>query len=108
GNGAEMSELLTMIRAIREARRNQALTRAQLEEAKLGRFRDLVRHAQRHSPYYAQLIEERGIRVSVCTPADFPVLTKTLLMANFDRIATDRRVTKQAIADFLTRSKDPT
>jgi phenylacetate-coenzyme A ligase PaaK-like adenylate-forming protein len=103
-----MSELLTMIRAIREARRNQTLTRAQLEEAKLGRFRELVLHAQRHSPYYAQLIEERGIRVSACTPADFPVLTKTLLMANFDRIATDRRVTKQAIADFLTRSKDPT
>ncbi len=35
------------------------------------------------------------------------MLTKQVLMENFDRIVTDPRVTKQAVADFLTRSKDP-
>src|SRR5262245_59965124 len=102
-----MGEFLTMVRTMRELTRNQALSRAQLEELKLCKFRELVRHAQRNAPYYAQLIEERGIRVDSCTPQDFPTLTKTILMANFDRIVTDKRITKQGIAEFLTHSSDP-
>ncbi len=35
------------------------------------------------------------------------MLTKRELMENFDRIVTDRRLKKDLIADFLTRSKDP-
>jgi phenylacetate-coenzyme A ligase PaaK-like adenylate-forming protein len=40
-------------------------------------------------------------------PHDFPALTKTTLMANFDRIVTDAAITRDRIADFLDRSKDP-
>ena len=40
-------------------------------------------------------------------PEQFPVLTKTILMANFDQIVTDRRVSKSAIESFLTNSSDP-
>ena len=40
-------------------------------------------------------------------PQDFPVLTKSLLMQHFDEIVTAPGVTKAAIAEFLTRSKDP-
>jgi phenylacetate-CoA ligase len=82
-------------------------TRAEFEAVKLRTFRALVRHANAHAPYYADIIRERGIYLDACTPADFPVLTKSLLMANFDRIVTDRRVTKKAVADFLSRSTDP-
>jgi phenylacetate-CoA ligase len=82
-------------------------TRAEIEAAKIRKFRALVRHANAHAPHYADIIRERGIDVDACTPADFPVLTKSLLMANFDRIVTDRRVTKKAVADFLSRSTDP-
>ena len=82
-------------------------TRAELEAIKLRKFRSLVRHASLHAPYYAGIIRERGLDVDTCTPADFPVLTKTLLMANFDAIVTDPRITKKVVADFLTRSSDP-
>src|ERR1700733_7838458 len=82
-------------------------TRAGIEAAQLQKFRELARHAQARSPYYADIIRERGIEVNTCAPADFPVLTKSLLMANFDRIVTDARVTKRVIADFLSRSTDP-
>ncbi len=60
-----------------------------------------------HAPYYANIIRERGLDLDTCTPADFPVLTKSLLMANFDAIVTDPRITKQVVADFLTRSSNP-
>jgi hypothetical protein len=71
------------------------------------KFRALVCHANAHSPYYAGIIRERGLDLQSCMPADFPVLTKTLLMANFDAIVSDRRITRQRVADFLTRSSDP-
>jgi phenylacetate-CoA ligase len=78
-----------------------------LDAAQERRFRALVRHAQAHSPYYASLMRERALDVETCSPADFPVLTKSILMANFNDIVTDRRLSKQVVADFLTRSQDP-
>lgn len=89
------------------ARHSNAPTRADLDAIKLKKFRELARHANTHSPYYAKIIRERGLDLDTCTPADFPVLTKPALMANFDDIVTERRITKQVVADFLTRSSDP-
>lgn len=75
---------------------------------KLEKFRALVRYAQAHSPYYARIMQERGLSAETCTPADFPVLTKSALMQNFDEIVTDRRITKKVVADFLATSSVPT
>jgi phenylacetate-CoA ligase len=91
----------------RELKRSARLTRAELEAGKLVKFRKLVRHAQERSPYYRRIIAERSIDPAACTPADFPLLTKSLLMQHFDEIATVPGVTKSAIAEFLTRSHDP-
>jgi phenylacetate-CoA ligase len=82
-------------------------TRVELEAVKREKFRSLVRHANAHAPYYANIIRERGLDPETCVPSDFPELTKKILMANFDDIVTDPRITKQVVADFLTRSSDP-
>jgi len=82
-------------------------TRAALEAAKEQKFRALIRYAGTHSPYYADIVRERGLDVERCGVGDFPLLTKSILTANFNDIVTDRRVTKQVIADFLSRSTDP-
>ena len=102
-----LTEAIIRWRKGRELRRVRTLTRAELEAQKLGKFRRLVRHAQRHSPYYRRIIAERGIDVATSTPRDFPVLTKSLLMQHFDEIVTAPGVTKSAIAEFLTRSRNP-
>ncbi len=94
-------------KAFLELRRNERLSRTQLEARKLQKFRRLVAHAARHSPYYAQLIRALGIAVEHCTPQEFPLLTKAVLMADFDQIVTDRRVSKQALDRFLVQSTDP-
>jgi len=96
-----------LIRKLMELRENARMTREQFAAMKLAKFRQLVRHAAQNAPYYAELIRERSIDIDHSTPADFPPLTKGMLMAQFDRIVTDRRITKQGIADFLTRSHDP-
>lgn len=99
--------LLVAIDAFKDARRNSRLSRAEFEAARLEKFRAFARHAAARSPYYGEVVAERGIDLERCTPADFPVLTKQILMAEFDRIVTDRRITRQAIAQFLTCSTDP-
>jgi len=96
------------LRKRNEYRRVAAMSRDEFETFKLGKFRRLVRHANTHSPYYRRLIADRGLDLDRCVPTDFPVLTKSLLMAYFDEIATVPEIRKQAIAGFLSRSHDPT
>jgi len=97
----------TMMRKRRELRANQKLTRPQLESLKLQKFRQLVAHAQQNSPYYGRLIREHQIDIATCTPQDFPELTKSILIEHFDEIVTDRRLTRQAISEFLSHSTNP-
>ncbi|MCC7328510.1 MAG: phenylacetate--CoA ligase family protein [Burkholderiales bacterium] len=101
-----LRRLVTGIAKLREYERNERLTRAELEARKLAKFRTLAGHAQRHSPYYAQVIREQRIDVATCAPGDFPELTRSLLIEHFDRIATDRRITRAAIGRFLESSDD--
>ncbi len=101
------SRIRIMLAKRRESQRNAKMSRAEFETMKLAKFRNLARHVQQHSPYYAEIIKARGIDVETCVPQDFPILTKALLMANFDRIVTDRRISKEKVAEFLTRSVDP-
>ncbi|MGD2132752.1 MAG: hypothetical protein PVI23_08165 [Maricaulaceae bacterium] len=101
------ADLPAIVGKLTELRYNAKLTRAELEATKLKKFRKLAAKAEARSPYYREIIKSRDIDVKTCKPADFPVLTKSDLMTNFDRIVTDRRVTKAALTDFLARSNDP-
>jgi phenylacetate-coenzyme A ligase PaaK-like adenylate-forming protein len=87
--------------------RNLKKTRRELEEQQLRQFRRLVGHAQARSRYYRKVIAERGINPATCVPADFPVLTKDEVMANFDALVTDPRITLKRVSEFLERSTDP-
>jgi phenylacetate-CoA ligase len=97
----------TLVKTRIEHLRNARRSRAEIEARQLDKFRRLVAHVNGNSPYYRDLIAEHRIDVANCVPADFPPLTKTELMANFDRIVTDRRITHDAITDFLAVSKEP-
>jgi len=102
-----LSELRIAFKAYREHARNERLTRAQLETPQIEKFRRLVNFANEHSPFYTELIARAHIDITTCTPGDFPVMTKGILMRNFDRLVTDHSINRQKIAQFLTRSDDP-
>jgi phenylacetate-CoA ligase len=104
---AVFRQLRSTFKAFREHARNARMSRAQLEALQLQKFRLLAHHVHERSPYYAEWIEQKGIPLDSCTPRDFPILTKKQLMQNFDRIVTDQSITRQRIADFLSRSTDP-
>jgi phenylacetate-coenzyme A ligase PaaK-like adenylate-forming protein len=102
-----LKELGVVLSKGREHRAVARMSRGEFEALKLTKFRRLARHANEHSAYYARIVRERGIDLATCVPQDFPLLTKSILMANFDDIVTVPGLTKRAIAEFLTRSKDP-
>jgi phenylacetate-CoA ligase len=54
------------------------------------RLRAIVQHAVAHSPYYRRVIGAVGD--GDVNLQQLPILTKTTLMAEFDRIVTDRRL----------------
>ena len=64
--------------------------RARLLKYQRTRLREIVQHAVANSPYYRQVIGEVGN--GGIDLQRLPVLTKTTLMAEFDRIVTDRRL----------------
>ncbi|MEZ6030020.1 MAG: hypothetical protein R3C46_09725 [Hyphomonadaceae bacterium] len=92
---------------LRDVRREAALNTRDFEKARLQRFRRFAAFAVANSSWYADIAREHSIDPSRATPSDFPVLTKSILMQNFDRVVTDQRVTKEALTSFLEVSKDP-
>ncbi|RBP38489.1 phenylacetate-CoA ligase [Roseimicrobium gellanilyticum] len=102
-----LGEPLMWAKALWERRTTIRLSREQLEAQQLRKFRRFVAYVQKRSPYYQKIIQERGIDPATCVPTDFPVLTKRDVMANFDDIVTDRRITRERVLDFLAKSKDP-
>lgn len=86
--------------------RNAKLSRDELEFRQIQKFRALVGHCYKKSEYYKGVIDDFGIDIKRCVPSDFPVLTKTELMKNFDRIATDHSIKKDTVERFLANSMD--
>ncbi|MBE9182691.1 phenylacetate--CoA ligase family protein [Oculatella sp. LEGE 06141] len=102
-----MRNLLALAKSAIDHKFNEKLTRHQLEVRQLKKFRKLVAFVNERSPFYARIIEKNQIDIESCTPQDFPKITKTDLIKNFDDIITDPRVTQKEILAFLSSSKNP-
>jgi phenylacetate-coenzyme A ligase PaaK-like adenylate-forming protein len=73
---------------IRRLRRNEFLATADLEHIRYNSVKRLRNHAMALSPFYQKYhkgYENRPLN-------ELPVMTKTLLMENFDNVVTDRRI----------------
>lgn len=69
------------------------------------RFHRILRHAVLHSEFYHELY--KGIDIENCQIQDLPVVTKSTMMANFDRIVTDKRLKLRKIQKWVAdKNKD--
>ncbi len=82
--------LCALLRAF-QLQRHDSWTRDQLRRHQDRKLEDMVRHAAAHSPFYRQLYRELPLQQEVDLQA-LPVINKRILMENFDRIVTDRRL----------------
>jgi phenylacetate-CoA ligase len=63
------------------------------------RFRKLIKHAARVSPYYERKFA--GINLETCVLAELPILTKREMMENFEDVITDRTVRREDVQRFV-------
>jgi phenylacetate-CoA ligase len=63
------------------------------------RFRKLIKHAARVSPYYERKFA--GINLETCALTDLPILTKREMMENFEDVITDRTIRREDVQRFV-------
>jgi phenylacetate-coenzyme A ligase PaaK-like adenylate-forming protein len=90
-----------------ENKRILRLSHAQVVERQRQRFRRLIDFIAKRSPYYQEIIETHKIDIQQCQLTDFPILQKSDVLENFDRIVTNPEITKEKVIDFLSNSEDP-
>ena len=67
------------------------------------RLRRLLLHCWDHSAYYHDAWQQEGLtreQLRTCPLTALPAIDKQLLMANYERIVTDRRLTQEALREF--------
>lgn len=80
---------------------------AQVAAHQAAGLRALLAQAQALSPFHARRL--KGIDAERCQLADLPrlpVMTKAEMMADFDEVATDRRLTRAAVEQALAETAD--
>ena len=91
-----------LLSAIRELRKHENWTRAQLEASQADGLRRLREYAYAHSPFYQKF--HRGL---IDRPLnELPVLTKAMLMENFDELVTDRSIHLEKVREFSSGNAD--
>ncbi|CCH87098.1 Putative coenzyme F390 synthetase [Modestobacter italicus] len=88
--------------ALLDARRTYRAGPAAVAERQRARLADLIAFTRTRSPFYRQLYA--GLPERIEDPSLLPVTTKRELMARFDEIVTDHRVTRQAVEAFVADS----
>jgi phenylacetate-coenzyme A ligase PaaK-like adenylate-forming protein len=81
----------------RQLRRHDRWTRQQLETHQTRALHLLREYAYMRSPFYQQF--HKGLLTRPLH--DLPVLTKTMVMAHFDEVVTDRAVRLRAVEAYL-------
>ena len=70
------------------------------------RLNALVRHAVRRSPFYRELYQ--GVQLEPDVRLDMlPVITKDLVLQNFDRLVTDPRLRSDALDRYVRAKEEP-
>jgi phenylacetate-CoA ligase len=79
--------------------RYNRISKAKLLEIQEVRFRRLLRYAVKNSEFYQDFY--RGIDIDRCRLTDLPILTKSVMMDNFDRLVTDSGIKLREIQNWI-------
>jgi phenylacetate-coenzyme A ligase PaaK-like adenylate-forming protein len=96
-------DIATAARIAVELLSHSSWTREQLLAYQQERLKAFLRRAIAHSPYYRETIGDLVARDRPLT--EFPIINKTTLMANFDRIVTDPRLTRTMVEQHVNSER---
>jgi phenylacetate-CoA ligase len=87
---------------IRELRKHENWTRSQLEASQADGLKQLRAYACAHSPFYQKF--HRGLMDRPLN--ELPILTKAMLMENFDELVTDPSIRLEKVREFASGNAD--
>ena len=88
---------MSLIGKMLKTRNGDRWSREKLDTVQQKRLRKLVQYARENSPYYRERYANLGTEYTL---SDLPPVTKSEMMANFDDVLTDRRITMERINAF--------
>ena len=91
-----------LLSEIRQLRKHENWTRAQLEASQADGLRQLREYTYAHSPFYQKFhlgLTDRPLN-------ELPVLTKAMLMENFDELVTDPSIRLEKVREFSSGNAD--
>lgn len=88
-----------IISLIREMLKVSKTDPAFVKNLQMQRFRTMIKHAATHSPFYKKLYE--GIDLDICEVTDLPIVTKQMMMDNFDEFVTDPVLKRSELRTWL-------
>jgi phenylacetate-CoA ligase len=94
-----MTDLIRMLRLIRQYRRASGLPLEALRAVQQRRLEALVAHAQRHSPFHRERLA--GLHPAGVALADLPTMDKATLMGRFDEIVCDPSLRLAELERFM-------
>jgi phenylacetate-coenzyme A ligase PaaK-like adenylate-forming protein len=94
-----IGQTLRLVRTALREKRVLLQRPEQIMAAQQRRLRSLVAWAKERSPFYAERFKH--IDPQRCELSDLPTLTKTIMMHNFDRFVTDRRLRLVELEEFV-------
>jgi phenylacetate-coenzyme A ligase PaaK-like adenylate-forming protein len=92
-------DLINFFRNFYTALQTNQFSKKRLAEIQEQRFRVMLQHAIDNSEFYQDLYKE--IDIENCQLRDLPVLTKSVMMTNFDHLVTDSRLNLHEIQEWI-------
>ena len=86
-----------------QLKRNTAKSEGQIKMLQDKKLRKMLRYAYQHSEYYRRTFTQAGIseeNIDKIPLKQFPVITKELLMQNFDELVTDPKIKQEELRKF--------
>jgi len=93
--------ILSLLKMLRGVRKREGWTKRELEEHQSSALRHLREYVYAHSPFYRKF--HKGLFDAPM--GELPVLTKTMLMENFDELVTDRSIRLEEVKRHVTIAK---
>jgi phenylacetate-CoA ligase len=101
-------EICLIQQRIQEQQIRLTWSRPQILAVQEQALRQLLAYAKEHSPWHqARLAEFDTANIKLNQLSSLPTMTKKELMANWDNIVTDRKITLAAANNFLSTTKQP-
>lgn len=91
-----------LLSTIRQLRKHESWTRSQLEASQADGLKQLRAYAYAHSPFYQKF--HRGLMDRPLN--ELPILTKAMLMENFDKLVTDPAIRLDKVREFAAGDAD--